>query len=304
MSVTNKDVMEALGTFNNKIEAMGGEPRSSVHMPVFHGLASESVHGWLQRLSLLAQVHGWSEQKTVGLLRLNLAGVASKWYEAEFRTTQPKSFDSLCKIMVEKFGRSKELLREDLLHRVQLPGESVMAYATTILDLCDKVDPGMPERDRVYFIIRGFSPVISEHMYLHVRRAGDKMTVAEVIKEAELKESSLSMVSQHWFGSSNFVPAGIPRPPVVAAAGPTGQDRVSNLETKLEQLISLMTKNQMNQKGGARNERTADGQPICNYCKKAGHIARHCEERQKKVSQGDRSSPQGNGQRGVAPTSQ
>ncbi|XP_020907672.1 uncharacterized protein LOC110245716 [Exaiptasia diaphana] len=66
--------------------------------------------------------------------------------------------------------------------------------------------------------------------------------------------------------------------------GQTGGNQSNKLMTDVTRCLSDVAKafNQLNappQAPVARNRRTADGRPICNYCHKAGHLAINCNKR-------------------------
>lgn len=211
-----------------------------------------------------------------------------------------------------------------MLRRVQYPNESVMSYVQSILEMCRIVDPMMRETDQVSFLIRGFIPPIREHLFLC-----RPVTVDTCIQEAERKEESLRFGSgaNPWYGSqsSNMVPSGMFTAPMhptmpmghvammypdagmvnVMRPTPSPNDVMVELLQQLKELrMEANRKGTNGGRGGPRNLRTVDGQPICNYCHKAGHFARECSERlaRKTAEQvkGDSFSGPGNGPAGSA----
>jgi len=50
------------------------------HIPQFSGSKGEDISTWIDDITCLGQVHGWDESTTILAMRLNLTGLAKRWY--------------------------------------------------------------------------------------------------------------------------------------------------------------------------------------------------------------------------------
>jgi hypothetical protein len=275
------------------------QPRTNVQLFPFHGLPTENVHHWLKRLEIVREVAGWDDNRTLGMLRLNLLDVASQWFE----TLDPNDKKDLKKVvaaMTVKFGRDRMFLNNELLNRRQFNVESVAAYSHHVLELCNAINPKMAEEEKIFHLIRGMNEHLATHVLLQ-----QPTSAKECIEEAERKEKVMSFrASPYGSYQTNLHPLPTPfptsvLPPTAAFIAPSSDMMVNAFQPHqkmdvsqeiLKQLkdltvaISGQRRFQSGHRPPRRDDRTPNGEPICNHCEEVGHIARNCPKRMKNRS--------------------
>jgi hypothetical protein len=116
--------------------------------PPFSGVGQD-VESWLATLRRVGPAHGWRPEHDTFVIPALLIGTAATWYD---RLTEATKQDAaaLWVALLAAFGRpgAAASAREELYARRQRPGETATELAIAVGDLCQRVDPTMPDRDR------------------------------------------------------------------------------------------------------------------------------------------------------------
>ncbi|CAN7951135.1 unnamed protein product [Ixodes pacificus] len=125
---------------------------------VFSGIGDEDVEEWVDFYSRVSLHNKWDDHTKLANVVFYLSDVAKTWFlNHESDITSWEVFSSR---VHEVFGRPedrKAAARRRLTVRAQLPTEGYTSYIEDILTLCRKVDPAMPEVDRVRHVLKGIA---------------------------------------------------------------------------------------------------------------------------------------------------
>ena len=249
-----------------------------------------------QRVSLFNQ---WGPAQQLRHIEFSLEGVAARWLTGLH--PRPETFDGLMGALQAAFRHQNYALEleSQLRSRKMGPDEPVMSYCYDIIYLCSRVDPAMTEERKVQFIFQNMEPALVQKVYPHM----DRMDTAELFRRLQA-HSQASLIA----GRSIPVNQILPTPP--ASSKMEIEKLVREEVTKsLEPIVRELKEatRSLGAGGGSRgsrdgwkgrtggngqnpsswqqirsswqqdrNKRTVDGQPICNTCRKSGHIARSC----------------------------
>lgn len=129
---------------------------------VFSGDDQQDVGRWLKDFERIASYNHWDEQMRLANVIFYLAGTARQWFDNNEDTfTNWTVFKTS---LNNTFGRTDDVQRQAerlLLTRVQQTGESSESYIQDVLALCRKVNPSMPEDEKVAHLMKG----IAEDLY-------------------------------------------------------------------------------------------------------------------------------------------
>lgn len=126
--------------------------------PVFAGTGTQDVEEWLDAFERTSRYNHWDDTLKLNNVIFYLADLAKTWYTNH--ETELTSWGSFRTRVVELFGRpaSRKANAQSLLARkVQLPDESYTSYIEDVLSLCAKVDPNMPENEKVGHVRKGIA---------------------------------------------------------------------------------------------------------------------------------------------------
>lgn len=157
-------------------------PRSPA---IFSGDELHDPQKWLKDYARIATYNRWDDSLKLANVVFYLEGTARAWFDNNEEALT--SWDLFESKLTETFGRADEIKRraDDILRtRAQQNGETSEAYIQHILSLCRRVNPDMPEEDKIGHLMKG----IAEDLYntLIVR---DVSTVEEFISHCRKVDS-------------------------------------------------------------------------------------------------------------------
>jgi hypothetical protein len=129
---------------------------------IFSGDDQQDVGRWLKDFDRIAAHNHWDEQMCLANVIFYLAGTARQWFD--------NNEDTFINWTVFKTSLNNTFCRTDdiksqaerlLLTRTQQSGESSESYIQDVLALCRKVNPSMPEDEKVAHLMKG----IAEDLY-------------------------------------------------------------------------------------------------------------------------------------------
>jgi hypothetical protein len=278
--------------------------------PIFHGLPNEDVMEWSHQFQRVSLFNQWGPAQQLRHIEFSLEGVAARWLTGLH--PRPETFDGLMGALQAAFRHHNYALEleSQLRSRKMGPDEPVMSYCYDIIYLCSRVDPVMTEERKVQFIFQNMEPTLMQKVYPHM----DRMDTVELFRRLQA-HSQASLIA----GRSIPVNQILPTPP---ASSKTEIEKLVREEVtkSLEPIVRELkeatrslgagggsrgsrdgwkgrtgeTRDNWRERTGEReqnpssrqqdrpNKRTVDGRPICNACRKSGHIARSCPDRESK----------------------
>ncbi|UYV70237.1 hypothetical protein LAZ67_7002256 [Cordylochernes scorpioides] len=284
--------------------------------PNFSGKGSELAHLWLKDYSRVAAHNGWDESMCLANVVFFLEGAARCWFDnvEESITT----WNTFKEEFTRTFGDKEDYARRiesSLKVRAQKPDESVELYIQDVLNLCRQLNPNMSEEDRVGHLMKG----VAENIYRallaikvtttgeftqHCRRIEklnknrissvrfERIPTVSAINENEyhpLKEMIREIIREELRSAPNELD-NLPPPQGL-------EDRVwQRVEQNLapidkapvfhsRRVVKNFRSGQQNAGEAVRRKtdefRTRENIPICFYCNRPGHVAKHCWDRRR-----------------------
>lgn len=125
---------------------------------VFSGLGDEDIEEWADFYARVSLHNRWDDPTKLANVIFYLSDVAKTWF-LNHETEMP-SWDAFFSRIKEIFGRPedrKATARKKLATRSQLRSEGYTSYIEDVLTLCKKIDPNMPEAERVRHVLKGIA---------------------------------------------------------------------------------------------------------------------------------------------------
>ena len=270
---------------------------SSVPMPTFSGNSKEDVKEFLARFHSVTSFYKFDKTRKREFLPLCLSGNARIWFYTSTNLSE-KGFDELSDALIKQFHTEVDvwLLRNELSNRKQLATERVAEFAADIRRLSLRIN--MPNEECINYFIQGLKPTLKHYVVLQRPTSFEDAEMYARLKEslpepqpkdrtdeilsalAKLQSSenvskqpaAVAAYSQPYNQAYNNIP---PRSQF-SQGRPLGRDDI----TEIVRQEIRRSGNEQAHGQNYRNRRTFDGRPICNYCKKIGHIAYACRRRQ------------------------
>lgn len=233
------------------------------------------------------------------MLPLVLTGYANLWFNST-PSLPGKTFDFIAKELVNQFHNDSDvwLLRQQLCNRKQLNTETVSRFAEDIRRLSQRIN--LPREEIVNYFIQGLKPAIKHYVLLQRPASLEDAETQAKLKESTPDPQSVDRTDEIITSFNNTLAqlkiSEQNKQPTVAAYSRPYTDNSQNKNYQRDQLVpreeveDLVAQrvrqemhrvhNQQTNGPDYRNRRSFDGRPICNYCRKAGHIAYTCRKRQ------------------------
>ncbi|UYV84117.1 hypothetical protein LAZ67_X001223 [Cordylochernes scorpioides] len=284
--------------------------------PNFSGKGSELAHLWLKDYSRVAAYNGWDESMCLANVVFFLEGAARCWFDnVEENITTWNTFKEE---FTRTFGDKEDYARRiesSLKVRAQKPDESVKLYIQDVLNLCRQLNPNMSEEDRVGHLMKG----VAENIYRallaievtttgeftqHCRRIEklnknrissvrfERIPTVSAINENEyhpLKEMIREIIREELRSAPNELDN---LPPPQGLEDRVWQRVEQNLAPIDKQPVFHSGRAVKNFRSGQQNAgeavrrktdefRTRENIPMCFYCNRPGHVAKHCWDRRR-----------------------
>ncbi|UYV72815.1 K02A2.6-like [Cordylochernes scorpioides] len=282
--------------------------------PNFSGKGSELAHIWLKDYSRVAAHNGWNESMCLANVVFFLEGAARCWFDnvEESITT----WNTFKEEFTRTFGDKEDYARRiesSLKVRAQKPDESVELYIQDVLNLCRQLNPNMSEEDRVGHLMKG----VAENIYRallaievtttgeftqHCRRI-EKLNKNRISSVRFERIPTVSAINENEYHPLKEMIREIIREELRSAPNeldnlPPSQGLEDRVWQRVEQNLAPIDKAPVfhsrravkNFRSGQQNAgeavrrktdefRTRENIPICFYCNRPGHVAKHCWDR-------------------------
>ncbi|KZS17048.1 Uncharacterized protein APZ42_017111 [Daphnia magna] len=231
--------------------------------PVFSGKGGEGAADWMDRYEVLADYNRWTDADKRANFGIYLEGPARQWFQcltppngrgdtvARAATQQQAgtpAISGMRSIFIKEFLQDSYAGYQErkLRNRKQRINEPATEYYYEIINLCRLIDPNMSEEAKLHHLYEGLKPTLVE-----------KIWVLQPKTYIDLLAAQLLEVVQQLQGE------------IVAMKKRGGRKERSRADNGTTQSQNEATPPQM----------TADGRPICFYCKAEGHIKRYCPKK-------------------------
>lgn len=165
----------------------------------FAGNPSESVEMFMNRFEKAATLNNWNDNHRKAYLSLYVTDLAARRLAMLEKQDPEANWETIKSRFVKLFAptENESLLVTRLHSRVQLPGESALAYTTEIEELCNRLFPGMHEAAICSHVIKG----LNRHMYPLINVL-DNSTL-DKLRENVSKYEMSSILENHTQKTSN-----------------------------------------------------------------------------------------------------
>ena len=262
-----------------------------VKIATFSGTNDEDVIEFLVNFDRAADFYGWTNAQKALALPLHLEGYASAWFNSN-ACLLGKSYEELTKALKNQFHSASTIwrLRQELYHKEQFPTESVFRYAADIRRLCHRLE--LPLSEYVHHFVKGLRPEIKEFVILEQPETLSRAEELAKLKEAvlsmkddridQLLEDMTPLVEQAKNSTIACATADQQQNHPERANGQPvsngGLDRtMSHICPDSRQLRSNQSLSYLGTPLGNRHRKRV--KPICNNCRKSGHVAAVCHHR-------------------------
>lgn len=124
--------------------------------PIFNGSGDSDVEDWLSTYERVSANNKWDDSSKLSHVMFYLADIAQLWYRNH--ETDIPTWSVFKTSISDVFGRptARKLRAEQRLReRAQHPGENYTGYIEDVLNLCNRVNPTMPEGEKIKHILKG-----------------------------------------------------------------------------------------------------------------------------------------------------
>ena len=261
------------------------ESKTVVHPTKFFGEPGDDVEKWLKSFERVARANNWSEKRQCDILPAYLRDRAAEYFD-ELPDSDKTTLIRLKEALIEHFmpKEARRFYYADLYSRKQGQYESASDFGRAIQLLVRRAYAEMPleHQDtlmREHFV-NGLRPDLKRIVLI-----SDPKTFNNALDLAKREEINEQIAS----GSAPWVKAQFESPstatPVATVQKDPVNERLDRLEAAIEKLALTFAKGnnaQDNNVRSSRNLRATDGRPICNFCKRVGHIEAKCFAKQKR----------------------
>lgn len=291
---------------NERVEANTMNRRPFAPPPVFRGKGDEDLGDWLHLYERYGLALAWTDAEKADNLVFALEDVARRWYVTALRENRLKTWEDWRTALKENFSGDhvREWAYIQLQQRQQQLGETPQEYVSGILQLCARVNPEMPESEKLRHLLRGLRPEMMERVAItnpgtsqeflqHLQRLTH---VGAMARHALMAMPTHPLPGRHTDTfpltvqdtSSRVDSVGMLNEPSTVLYAPTRQETpdkstVAALNAMQETLRALTAAvdrlgQQDRRPFPRRTSRNTNGQVICFRCNRSGHIARQCNE--------------------------
>ena len=255
--------------------------RSLIPMPEFSGDPNKDVKEFLRQFFNVATIKNNSNEQKAEILPLLLTGNARAWINSipELAT---RTFEDLSEALVKRFHLETDifLLRLQLLDRKQLPGESVLQFASKICKLCLHLEVSL--EDSIFHFVNSLCPELRNYVVIQRPKTFSEEETLAKLKEALQDEKPLDRTDeilsaiatlQKSSADPNRQVAGYNSAPYSGNDYPEFGSR-NNKNLSRDQITQIAAE-QLGQEQGENYgpRKTFHDRPICDYCGKNGHVS-------------------------------
>ena len=172
-------------------------------LPTFAGLPTEDPVQWLDDFNRVARSSNVDEAARLAKVGAYLHGDAAAWYDVDHANCQnweQDNNDSFKTRFLNQFRTAAKInkWRDELLRRMQKPGESVTSYAKDVKSLIKRIAPAanaMTNSEKVYHFTKGLNPELNAQM-TPALTFQPNTTLSQAIEYAQRLESDKARLQQ------------------------------------------------------------------------------------------------------------
>ena len=312
-----------------------------VTVPTFSAREGEDPDRWLERFEEAASYNNWNPERTLKNVYIALDGPAKAWGNrlkasavrptvwssvavAEAQTAADRAGDPDAPVVAPGPHGFREFFIEEFIsathhvsigtklsRRVQGPTESPVNYYHDVMDLCDKKNSLMSDKERLEYIFSGLEKELAERIVrMKPRTPHDVLEELRAEEYAEKlvgmhsrvrgAEASVSAVSTSTYAAFERKATPEVKQPPRATAENSSSD-VQELKSMVSQLIKTIAETQSSpgrrRQGRFLPNRNEKGEPRCYDCDNYGHMARDCPKKSKNQTVQPAASTSGSAQK-------
>ena len=260
-------------------------PKTVVQPSKFFGEPGEDVEKWLRSFERTSKANNWSITRQRDVLPAFLRERAAEFYD---ELSSDLDLNELKTALIRQFSPSeaRRLYYSDLYERRQGQNESAADFGRDVQQLVRRAYSGMPVEHqdtlmREHFV-NGLRPELKRIVLI-----ADPETFNKALQIARREEINEQLTNSTTPWAKGISTENKPTPvSIIAREQQRVNERLERLETAIEKLAVSMEKSQPPRpryRGGSsnisRNLRCTDGRPICNFCRKVGHVEARCQEK-------------------------
>lgn len=262
---------------------------SDLKYPSFSGDDKSDVKSFIDELNSKAAYNNADTTRKANLLPNLLTGNAKIWFQSSTHLSG-KSYEEMCEALIQQFHTKTDewVLMQQIANKKQMPKETVAEFASEIRRLSHKLD--LPEKQRLTHFLQGLRPELRNIVALREPTNLNDAEAYAKLKESLPDEKPVDRTDE--ILKAIALSKTLDEPRVAAINTPFTSHNSPRTNTPHERPLSRedilqiirqefrRSRNQQAQGQDYRNRRTFDGRPICNYCRKSGHVAYVCRKRQ------------------------
>jgi hypothetical protein len=280
--------------------------------PTFSGKTGEDPADWIDRYEVLADYNRWSDDDKRLNFGIYMEGPARQWFQCLTPPTQWADTAAVAAaqgtaatpaVVGMRSVFTKEFLQDSyagyqenkLRNRKQGANEPAAEYYYEVMNLCRLIDPNMTEAAKIHHLYQGLKRTLVEKIWVLQPKTCEFL--ATIRRHTEATDIAQN---QGWAVHTLATDKEEAR---VAAISREQQSNKTKETPSLKQLLEVVQqlqgeiiamkkrpprRDRPDNKGPQYNtqnnqtttpQKTADGRPICFYCKEDGHIKRYCPKK-------------------------
>ena len=265
-----------------------------VPIPTFSGnTVEEDVILFLKGFDRVAAFYEWTDKGKALVLPLQLEGNASAWFNDTFESSA-KTYDEFANALRDRFNSptTKWILWQKLNGRKQLPTETVHEYASDLWRISQRLE--LSSSGHLHHFVEGLLPNLREFVFLKCPGTVEEAEELAKLKEAVMSTCESTTAIKHISEVLSSLVVQSQRPITPKACAPVDQPQILPERASIDHPISEIHQD-ISKPPTPPNNRYCDQvpdnevsinkkrvkrrKPICNYCRKRGHIASVCKQR-------------------------
>jgi len=323
---------------DDEMATVGGK---YVTVPTFSAGEGEDPDRWLERFEEAASYNNWNPERTLKNVYIALDGPAKAWGNrlkasavrptvwspvaiAEAQTAADRAGNPDAPVVAPGPHGFREFFIEEFIsathhvsigtklsRRVQGPTESPVNYYHDVMDLCDKKNSLMSDKERLEYIFSGLEKELAKRIVrMKPRTPHDVLEELRAEEYAEKlvgmhsrvrgAEASVSAVSTPTYAAFERKATPEVKQPPRATAENSSSD-VQELKSMVSQLIKTIAETRSSpgrrRQGRFLPNRNEKGEPRCYDCDNYGHMARDCPKKSKNQTVQPAASTSGSAQK-------
>ncbi|XP_018494414.1 uncharacterized protein LOC108864033 [Galendromus occidentalis] len=238
---------------------------------------------WIKLFERAASHNAWQEEFKLQSAELCMSGLALQW--AETQADRLKSWKEWRQAFLRRFDSGRiAKAKQQLRNLVRAEDESLLDHLDRVQWLCHQINPSMADED----VIEHFGNTISEEEFAHIAAddlVADLEGIRRVLEKRQRQAATRNKAPEvkHVSAPTATLAAVRPRSSELNRSFDRtepneGQNRGRPENRGYPSDRPREPKYSPYRKNFAGDRRAYDGRPVCNYCDRVGHIAKHCRD--------------------------